>query len=131
MKLERLERLVTHTLKELKAIDVKVLDVQGLCNVTDIMVIASGTSRRHVQGLTDAVVEEAKKNAHTPLSVEGEEIGEWSLIDLGDLVAHIMLPQVRDFYSLEKLWSNVPSGGLRFSDSDESQEASLRIAPSE
>jgi len=106
MKLEQLKKLVVTALEDLKASDIKVLDVRGLSNVTDLMVIASGNSDRQVKALANNVIEEAKQKGHPPIGVEGEQVGEWALVDLGDVVVHIMLPTVRDFYNLEKLWSD-------------------------
>lgn len=97
-----LETLVTGALEDLKAVDIKVFDVSSLTAITDTMIVASGTSDRHVRALADKVVDTAKANDHAPLGVEGE--GEWVLVDLGDVVVHVMLPRVRDFYHLEKLW---------------------------
>ena len=103
---ESLTALVVNALEELKAFDVKVLDVRGLTSVTDVMVIASGKSDRQVKALARNVVEKAKHHNHAPLGVEGERDGEWVLIDLCDVVVHVMLPRTRDFYQLEKLWSD-------------------------
>jgi len=90
--------------EDLKADGVHVLDVRHLTTVTDTMVIASGRSDRHVRAIAGAVVEQAKKAGFRPLGVEGERSGEWVLVDLADLVVHVMLPRVREFYNLEKLW---------------------------
>jgi len=84
--------------------DLKALDVRHLTTVTDTMVIASGRSDRHVRAIAGAVVEQCKKAGFRPLGVEGERSGEWVLVDLADLVVHVMLPRVREFYNLEKLW---------------------------
>jgi ribosome-associated protein len=96
--------LVARALDELKADNVHVLDVRHLTTVTDTMVIASGRSDRHVRAIAGAVVEQAKKAGYRPIGVEGERSGEWVLVDLADLVVHVMLPRVREFYNLEKLW---------------------------
>jgi len=101
---EEIKDLVIHALEELKAVDVMVLDVRGKSNVTDFMVIASGTSSRHVKAMANNVVVEVKKAGIIPLGVEGESSSEWVLVDLVDVVVHIMLPETRDFYQLEKLW---------------------------
>jgi ribosome-associated protein len=99
-----LEKVVAGALEDLKADNVQVLDVRHLTTVTDTMVIASGRSDRHVRAIAGAVVEQAKKAGYRPLGVEGERSGEWVLVDLADVVVHVMLPRVREFYNLEKLW---------------------------
>jgi ribosome-associated protein len=99
-----LEQVVAAALQDLKADNVHVLDVRHLTTVTDTMVIASGRSDRHVRAIAGAVVEQAKKAGYRPLGVEGERSGEWVLVDLADLVVDVMLPRVREFYNLEKLW---------------------------
>jgi ribosome-associated protein len=101
---EELLQLVLSTLDDSKGRDIKVIDVRGKTSIADFMVVASGTSERHVKSLADHVVEEAKKNDVQPLGVEGQSIGEWVLVDLGDVIVHVMKPQVREFYQLEKFW---------------------------
>jgi ribosome-associated protein len=103
-----LEQIVAGALEDLKAVDVHTLDVRHLTTVTDTMVVASGRSDRHVRAIAGAVVEQAKKAGFRPIGVEGERTGEWVLVDLADLVVHVMLPRVREFYNLEKLW-NMPA----------------------
>ena len=100
-----LETEVLAALDELKAVNVRVFDVRALTSIMDCMIIASGTSDRHVNALAEQVIERAKANGVRPLGVEGQREGEWVLVDLGDLVVHLMLPRTRDFYALEKLWS--------------------------
>lgn len=90
---------------ELKAKDVVEIDVRGKSSVTDYMVIASGTSTRHVKSIADEVMKFAKRLDVQPLGVEGEREAEWVLVDLGDVVVHVMLPRVREFYALERLWT--------------------------
>ena len=97
--------IVEAALADVKAVDVRVIDVRDLTSITDRMVIASGTSTRHVKALADNVVRKAKQHDYPPLGVEGEQAAEWVLIDLGDVVVHVMLPETRAFYGLEKLWS--------------------------
>ena len=101
---ESLQKTVLDALEDLKGRDVVVLDVRGLTSIADSMVIASGTSDRHVRSLAENVVEQCKESGHRPLGVEGLKDGEWVLVDLQDIVVHVMLPRVRDFYNLEKLW---------------------------
>jgi ribosome-associated protein len=88
----------------MKALDVRVLDVRGLTDITDCMVIASGTSDRHVRSVAQRVVEKAKEAGFRPHGLEGEQDGDWVLIDLSEMIVHVMLPRVREFYGLEKLW---------------------------
>lgn len=100
----QLKSVVIAALEDMKAVNVKVLDVRGLTDITDTMVIASGTSDRHVRSVADRVVERAKQAGVRPFGIEGERDGEWVLVDLPDVLVHIMLPRVREFYGLEKLW---------------------------
>jgi len=83
---------------------VRVLDVRGLTDIADTMVIASGNSDRHVRSIAERVVEKAKAAGFRPLGTEGARDGEWVLVDLQDLIVHVMLPRVREFYGLERLW---------------------------
>ncbi|HWS25918.1 MAG TPA: ribosome silencing factor [Xanthomonadales bacterium] len=92
-------------LDAMKAQDLKVIDVRGKTSITDCLVIASGTSTRHVKSMGDEVVVTAKKFGMPPLGIEGEKECEWILVDLGDTVVHVMLPRARDFYGLERLWT--------------------------
>ncbi len=111
---DALLELVLAALDDLQANDVRVLDVRGITSVTDFMVIASGRSNRHVKALAEAVVEQSKLRGYQPMGVEGEDTGEWVLVDLCDVITHVMLPRARDFYQLEKLWSEtetVAAGG--------------------
>ena len=99
-----LRDVVLGALAELKAVDVKALDVRGLTDITDTMVVASGTSDRHVKSLAERVTQRCKEAGFRPYGIEGERDGEWVLLDLQDVVLHVMLPRVREFYALEKLW---------------------------
>jgi ribosome silencing factor RsfS/YbeB/iojap len=101
----KLRKHVLNALDDLKAKDVKEIDIRGRASFADLLVIASGTSTRHVKSLADEVVKFVKKAGMMPLGVEGEKEAEWVLVDLGDIVCHIMLPRIRDFYALESLWS--------------------------
>jgi ribosome-associated protein len=99
-----LKTVVTDALADMKALEVKVLDVRGLTDVADFMVIASGTSDRHVRSVAQRVVERTKEAGFRPHGVEGQQDGDWVLIDLSEMIVHVMLPRVREFYGLEKLW---------------------------
>jgi ribosome-associated protein len=99
-----LATVVTAALDDLKGQEITLLDVRHLTNVTDTMVVVSGRSDRHVRALADSVVEKCKAAGFRPIGVEGQESGEWVLVDLGDVVVHVMLPRARGFYNLEKLW---------------------------
>ncbi len=98
--------LVKKTLDEAKAKEIQVLDVCQLTDMTDYMVIASGTSDRHVRSLGDRVLEAFREIDERPIGVEGESEGEWVLLDFGDLIVHLMHPQTRQFYDLESLWDS-------------------------
>lgn len=104
MPAEALVKLAVGVLKDLKAELITCLDVRHLTSVTDVMIIANGRSTRHVRATADALVERCKKNHYRPVGVEGVDAGEWALIDLADVVVHVMLPATRNFYELEKLW---------------------------
>lgn len=97
-------KVVEGALDEMKAVNVKVLDVYRLTDIADTMIIASGNSDRHVRSIADRIIEHAKKAGFRPMGVEGERDGEWVLVDLQDVIVHIMLPRVREFYRLESLW---------------------------
>jgi ribosome silencing factor RsfS/YbeB/iojap len=101
-----LAQVVLAALEDMKAVNVKAMDVRGITDITDMMVVASGTSDRHVKSIADRVVQRCKEAGYRPLGIEGERDGEWVLLDLNDVVLHVMLPRVREFYALEKLWEN-------------------------
>ncbi|MDH3977456.1 MAG: ribosome silencing factor [Gammaproteobacteria bacterium] len=105
MQSNELMQVVAAAMADMKAVDVTTLDVAGYTSITDYMLIASGTSDRHVKSIADKVIEAAKVEDHSPLGVEGQDYGEWVLVDLGDVIVHIMQPKVRDFYKLENLWT--------------------------
>jgi len=100
-----LRQRVIAALEELKAKDVREIDVRGKTSIADFLVIASGTSTRHVKSIADEVVKYAKQAGMMPLGVEGQRDAEWVLVDLGDVVVHVMLPRIREFYGLERLWT--------------------------
>ncbi|MFT7403289.1 ribosome silencing factor [Zhongshania sp.] len=110
MDAEQLKKLVTDSLEEVKGRDIVALDVRGISGITDFMVVCSGTSNRHVKSLANNVWVEVKKRGIVPLGIEGENAGDWVLVDFGDVVVHVMLPEARLFYDLERLWQ-VPVPG--------------------
>ena len=101
---EQLRDLVTAALEDFKAIDIQHLDVSGQNPLTDMFVIASGSSVRHIKSMADNLIVKAKEAGVQPLGVEGDRQAEWVLVDLNDIIVHLMLPQTRAFYNLEKLW---------------------------
>jgi ribosome-associated protein len=100
-----LRKSVITALEDLKAKDIREIDVRGKTSIADLLVIASGTSARHVKSIADEVVKFAKQAGVMPLGVEGEREAEWVLVDLGDVIVHVMLPRIREFYGLERLWT--------------------------
>ncbi len=104
MQTEQILAIALEALDDGKAIDVRVMDVRGKTSIADYMVIASGTSDRHVKSLASRVVEDVKHGGLQPLGVEGETVGEWVLVDLIDIIVHVMQPRIRVFYQLEKFW---------------------------
>lgn len=105
MNTEALVKVVVDALEDIKAVDIRVLDVRGLTGITDVMVIASGKTERQTRSLAANVFEKSKEAGVRPLGMEGARVGDWVLVDLGDVVVHVMLPEVRAFYDLERLWS--------------------------
>nr|VFK53336.1 MAG: ribosome-associated protein [Candidatus Kentron sp. TUN]VFK61963.1 MAG: ribosome-associated protein [Candidatus Kentron sp. TUN] len=101
---EKLAHDVVADLEAVKATDITVLDVRNLTGVTDFMIVATGRSKRHARALVENVVLATKRAGHPPLGVEGEQYGEWILVDLCDVVVHVMVSEARDLYQLERLW---------------------------
>jgi len=108
MDIRRLQRLVVDALEDVKAQDIKVFNTTKLTELFDRVIVASGTSNRQTRALASSVVEKVKAAGGEVLSVEGTEVGEWVLVDLGYIVVHIMQPAVRDYYALEEIWGGKP-----------------------
>jgi ribosome-associated protein len=101
---EKIVELVIDALEDMKAIDIKTIDVTDRSSVTDFMIIATGTSRRHVKSAAENVLMVLRDNNLQPKGTEGTDASEWVLVDMGDVVVHVMMPDTREFYDLEKLW---------------------------
>jgi len=108
-----LKNVVLGALDDMKALEVRILDVRGLTDIADYMVIASGTSDRHVRSVAQRVVEKTKEAGFRPHGVEGQQDADWVLIDLHECIVHVMLPRVREFYGLEKLWDITSKRAVR------------------
>ena len=101
---DQLRDLVINALEDFKAIDIQQIDVRGQTPLADLFVLASGNSLRHIRSMAENLVQKAKEAGHPPLGIEGDRQAEWVLVDLNDIIVHLMLPQTRAFYNLEKLW---------------------------
>jgi ribosome-associated protein len=110
---QTLLRIVNSALDDMKAVNVRVLDVRGVTDIADCMIIASGNSDRHVRSIADRVVERCKAAGFRPYGREGERDAEWVLVDLNDVIVHVMLPRVREFYGLEELWEPPPASAKK------------------
>lgn len=108
MSAKKLSEFIVTALDDAKAIDIKVIDVRKLSSFADYMIVASGRSSRQVRGLSEKALEAARANKVKPLGTEGEATSEWILVDLGDVIVHLMQQETRAFYQLEKLWEVVP-----------------------
>ena len=101
---KELQTTVINSLEDHKAKNVHVIDVRDRTSITDCMIICTGNTKRHVIALAENIITDSKKNGIQPFGIEGKDVGEWVLVDLGDVIVHIMLPETREFYSLEKIW---------------------------
>ena len=104
-----LTKVAISALEDMKAVNVKVLDVRKLTDVADTMIVATGNSDRHVKSIADRLIERCREAGHRAYGIERKQEGEWVLVDLQDLIVHVMLPRIREFYGLEKLWDLRPS----------------------
>lgn len=107
MKTDQLKHLAIEAVNDLKAIDLTTMDVRGLTTITDFMIICTGRSNRHVKSIADNVIKKAKESGVSYIRTEGQKEGEWVIVDLADVIVHIMLPTMREFYNLEDLWEPV------------------------
>ena len=115
---QALKDIIINALEEVKATEITTIDVRDLTGIMDTMIIASGNSNRQVKALANSVVVDAKDAGYELIGIEGDDKAEWILVDLGDVIVHIMLPTTREFYDLERLWS------VRPNDADEDQDSS-------
>ncbi|UJF25256.1 ribosome silencing factor [Suttonella sp. R2A3] len=106
---EQLKLLVEESLAEMKGVDVQAIELAGKTDIADFMVIVSGTSDRHLHAMANKVVEDSKASGVPPVGVEGEDSRDWVLVDLGDVIVHLMRPETRQLYALDKLWSLPPT----------------------
>ena len=113
MQIEQLKDTIAAVIEDMKGVDLVSLDVRELTDIADYMLVASGTSDRHVRSIADKVVDELRDQGVRPLGVEGEQAGDWVLLDYGDVVVHVMRQPTRDFYELEKLWAKDLAGLVR------------------
>jgi ribosome-associated protein len=120
---------VLAALDEMKAVNIKSLDVRGVTDIADVMIVASGNSDRHVRAIAERVIEKAKQSGRRPLGTEGQRDGEWVLVDLQDVLLHVMLPRVREFYALEQLW-DAPASAQRDGDNERAASRRRRSATS-
>lgn len=104
LNLDQLQELVISALEDFKAIDIQLIDVSGKTPLAEMFVIASGSSLRHIRSMADNLILKAKEVGNPPIGIEGDRQSEWVLVDLNDIIVHLMLPQTRAFYNLEKLW---------------------------
>ncbi len=109
MELKKLEKIIVSALEDIKGRDIQVINTTKLTSLFDRIVIASGDSNRQVKSLARHVFDKVREAGVEVLSTEGEDGGEWVLVDLGDIVVHVMHPTVRAYYNLEELWSGTPS----------------------
>lgn len=103
-----LSETIRSAIEDLKGIDIVSIDVREMTSIADEMIIATGTSNRHVKALCRNLIDQAKEQGFRPLSSEGEDVADWILVDFGDMLVHLMLPDTREFYDLERLWSLTP-----------------------
>lgn len=120
MNSEAVIEMAVKVLEDMKGIDLTVIDIVGKSSIADAMIVVTGTSQRHVRSMAETVRLTAKDAGHPPLGVEGGDSSDWVLVDLGDVIVHVMTEEKREFYSLEKLWSVGPADADKESDDSDS-----------
>ncbi len=123
MNSEAVIEMAVKVLEDMKGIDLTVIDIVGKSSIADAMIVVTGTSQRHVRSMAETVRLTAKDAGHPPLGVEGGDSSDWVLVDLGDVIVHVMTEEKREFYSLEKLWSVGPADADKESDDSDSSAA--------
>ncbi|WP_144145598.1 ribosome silencing factor [Paraburkholderia sp. BCC1884] len=132
MDIRKLQRVIVDALEDVKAQDIKVFNTSHLTSLFDRVIVASGTSNRQTKALASNVRDSVKENGGDVISTEGDDVGEWVLVDCGDAVVHILQPALRQYYNLEEIWGDKPVriklstpdpfGGARSSEPDEDEE---------
>jgi ribosome-associated protein len=128
MNSEAVIEMAVKALDDMKGIDLTVIDIMGKSSIADAMIVVTGTSQRHVRSLAESVRLSAKESGHPPLGIEGAESSDWVLVDLGDVIVHVMTQEMRDFYSLEKLWSIGPGESTQDGHDRDDDEPSVHVA---
>lgn len=105
MQSKALTKFVIEKIEDIKGRDIKILDIKSKASFADYMVVCSGNSNRHVKSIAQSVAAECRAEGLVPLGIEGNDVGEWALVDLADVVVHVMTDEQRDKYKLEELWS--------------------------
>jgi len=108
MNSEQMTSMAVAALEDLKGVDITVIDIADKSSIADAMIVATGSSTRHVRSLAGEVRQQTKEAGFPPLGVEGDDSSDWVLVDLGDVIVHVMTEETREFYALEKLWSLGP-----------------------
>lgn len=122
MDIKKLQKIAVDALEDIKAKDIEVLNTSKLSALFDRIIIATGDSNRHVKSLARNVYDKTKEAGGEVIGIEGEETGEWVLVDLGDIVVHVMQPAVRAYYNLEELWKVVPKRPRKKVEGDAAEE---------
>jgi ribosome-associated protein len=112
----QLAEKIQAVLEDMKGKDILSINMENISDFTDVMIIASGTSGRHLKAMADSLIETLKKSNINPIGTEGQDTNDWVLVDYGDAIVHLMLPEVREYYDLERLWKARPAGTSQSTD---------------